>query len=181
VILGPGDTKNYSPLFQLAKQGKLTKAFQGSIEFGYVRDIADAHVNAFYSGKEGESYMLGGVHATWREFFQTINTVVGSGVKVKEISRLAAKASVKAGEWWSWLRGKPCKLTSEMLDLLMRYSKVPTMDALRSRDELGYNASRNLLEMCWLTWQWYKHDHSPSLSKVAVADPAKTGEVVSTM
>ena len=178
VILGPGDTRNYSLLFNLASKGKLTTSFSGSIEFGYVRDIADAHLNAFYNGRGGMSYMLGGVHASWTEFFQTINDVVGSGVTVREYGRLTAKASVKAGEWWSWLRGKKPRIDSGTLNLLMRHAKVPTLEALRSRDEIGYTASRNLRDMCWLTWQWLKHDLTPDLSQVGVASPEESGQVV---
>lgn len=177
VILGPGDTRNYSKLFTLASQGTLNLAFKGSIEFGYVTDIAKAHLEAFYSGREGMSYMLGGVHASWREFFQAINDVVGSGVKVREMGNLAAKAIVKLDSWWSWFRGRQPKLDSGTLNLLMRYSKVPTIQAIESRDELGYASSRNLLEMCWLTWQAMNEPDS-SLSQVGVADSKESGQTV---
>lgn len=76
-IVGPYDY-NYTPqMFSAVKSGLMVAVPQGSSVMGHVRDYALAHEAAFEKGRTGERYLLGGVHATFRELFMTMGRVIG--------------------------------------------------------------------------------------------------------
>lgn len=75
-IVGPYDY-NYTPLmFDTIKKGGLFAVPKGSTVCGHVKDYARAHVAAYEKGRTGERYLLGGVHATYGELFESIGKIV---------------------------------------------------------------------------------------------------------
>ncbi len=75
-IVGPYDY-NYTPLIiDTIRKGAMMAVPKGSTVCGHVRDYARAHVAAFEKGRTGERYLLGGVHATYTELFQSIGRIV---------------------------------------------------------------------------------------------------------
>ena len=64
-ILGPGDTHNWSRLIRLVDHDKLPGVPPGSGAFADVREIAKAQVRAWQAGAFGETYLLGGEHASF--------------------------------------------------------------------------------------------------------------------
>jgi len=158
VILGPGDTRNYSKLFGMAARGKLGWAIPGSIEFGYVHDVANAHVNAYYTGKAGHAYMVGGVRASWRDFFQEIHSVQHLTTKVRTLPLSLARLSCRIASARQFFTGKLPVISLSTLNLLARDASVPAKEAVKSSFEIGYTPQTTLREMVWMQWQSIKHE-----------------------
>lgn len=156
VVIGPHDYRNYSALFNLARDNKIIGAMPGGIEFGYVGDIAKAHVEAYWYGKRCGKYILGGVKASWLEFFETIHAVVGNPKVLRVIP------SWKLRAYCLWLKAKNVLggddpiITSALVDLLAVDASVPLADARKSRDDLGYRPSRTLAQMLEEAYRWRK-------------------------
>ena len=71
-ILGPGDKQNWSRLIRLIDQNKLPGAPPGSGAFADVREIAKAQIRAYQLNKFGETYLLGGKHASFLELIHQV-------------------------------------------------------------------------------------------------------------
>ena len=71
-ILGPGDKQNWSRLIRLIDQNKLPGAPPGSGAFADVREIAKAQLRAYQLTKFGETYLLGGEHASFLELIHQV-------------------------------------------------------------------------------------------------------------
>ena len=76
-ILGPGDQHNWSRMIRMVEKGKLFAAPPGSGNFGDVRQIARAHIEAFHSGRRGEKYLLGGEYAAFADLIRITGEVLG--------------------------------------------------------------------------------------------------------
>lgn len=155
IVVGEHDYNNYAKLFELATKGELFGAFAGGIEFGYVKDIAKAHVEAYWNGREGEYYILGGVKATWKEFFTLICEAVGKPKKVKVIPTWLLKLYCR----WLALWSKKPMVTQPLVDMLAVDANVPAAEALKSQRELRYHPTVNLSEMVNKAYQWWRKHH----------------------
>ncbi len=76
-LLGPQDLHNWARLIQLVDTGKLPGAPPGTGSFADVRQVAAAHLRAFERGRSGESYLLGGVQASFLALVQLIAAELG--------------------------------------------------------------------------------------------------------
>ncbi len=76
-LLGPQDQHNWARLIQLVDTEKLPGAPPGKGSFADVRQVAAAHLRAFEVGRSGESYLLGGVQASFLELVQLIAAELG--------------------------------------------------------------------------------------------------------
>lgn len=76
-IVGPGDTRNWVQLIQKIADQQLPGIPSGSGNFIHVDDVAEAHVRAFESGIDGERYLLGGDRASFLEFIQITQDLLG--------------------------------------------------------------------------------------------------------
>ena len=95
-ILGPGDTHNWSRLIRLVDLGKLPGVPPGSGAFADVREIARAQVRGWQAGKFGETYLLGGEHASFLELVSRIGQELRAETPKRATPALALKAYAQA-------------------------------------------------------------------------------------
>jgi nucleoside-diphosphate-sugar epimerase len=78
VIYGPGDTSGVGAAFRQYLQGKLFGVpARTAFSWGYIEDVARAHVLAFERGRAGESYIVCGPSHTMTEAFQMAQAITG--------------------------------------------------------------------------------------------------------
>jgi len=112
-ILGPGDTHNWSRLIRLVDLGKLPGVPPGSGAFADVREIAKAQVRGWQAGKFGETYLLGGEHASFLELVSRIGRELGRKTPKRATPALALKAYAQAIYGLSLLTRKIPEITPE--------------------------------------------------------------------
>ena len=112
-ILGPGDTHNWSRLIRLVDLGKLPGVPPGSGAFADVREIAKAQVRGWQAGKFGETYLLGGEHASFLELVSRIGRELGRKTPKRATPALALKAYAQAIYGLSLLTRKIPDITPE--------------------------------------------------------------------
>lgn len=76
-ILGRYDARNWATMILLVAKGKLPGISPGGGAFCDAREVAKAHIAAIDRGRSGGSYVLGGVHASYVEVAQIIQSIVG--------------------------------------------------------------------------------------------------------
>ena len=76
-LLGPQDQHNWARLIQLVDTENLPGAPPGTGSFADVRQVAAAHLRAFEVARSGESYLLGGVQASFLTLVQLISAELG--------------------------------------------------------------------------------------------------------
>ena len=72
IAIGKYDYNNYSQIFKDVQKGPFSFSLPGRFAFCHAKDVARAHVQAFYKGRNRESYILGGSYATWDDVFRKI-------------------------------------------------------------------------------------------------------------
>jgi dihydroflavonol-4-reductase len=112
-ILGPGDTRNWARLVQLIDQGRLPGAPPGSGAFADVRQVARAQVAAWQLDRAGESYLLGGEHATFLDLIGRIGARLGRRVPRRATPAFALRAYAHLVELAARLRGREPTITPE--------------------------------------------------------------------
>ena len=112
-ILGPGDTHNWSRLIRLVDLGKLPGVPPGSGAFADVREIARAQVRGWQAGKFGETYLLGGEHASFLELVSRIGQELGRKTPKRATPALALKAYAQAIYGLSLVTRKIPEITPE--------------------------------------------------------------------
>jgi len=75
-IFGAYDKATWSQAFEAVQRGRLPAAPPGGASFCHMRRVAEAHVSAFYKGRTGEHYLLGGVDASFLEVTQAIAKIL---------------------------------------------------------------------------------------------------------
>lgn len=155
IILGEHDHNNYARLFDLASKDALFGAFKGGIEFGYVKDIAKAHVQAYWTGKSGGYYLLGGVKSSWKDFFAEVCFAVGRPKwNLKAIPTWMLKMYCF---WLKMTKDRP-DLTPNLVDMLAVDATVPWEEARRSEADLNYRPTVSLREMVNQAHKWWKQN-----------------------
>jgi len=134
-ILGPGDTHNWSRLFVLVDRGALPGVPPGSGSFADVREIAKAQVRGWRDGRFGESYLLGGDHASFLELIRQVGAALGKPVPGRAMPPWALRAYARLQVGLAALTGREPKVTPEAAEFTAHHLKVDSSKAIR---ELGY-------------------------------------------
>ncbi len=134
-ILGPGDTRNWSRLVGLVDREKLPGVPPGSGAFADVREIAKAQVRAWQIGRFGETYLLGGQHASFLEFVGIAGEMLGRRTPSKATPAWALKGFARLLHGLSLLTGKQPEITPEAAEFTCHHLRV---DSTKARIELGY-------------------------------------------
>lgn len=134
-ILGPGDKQNWSRLIRLIDQNKLPGAPPGSGAFADVREIAKAQVRAYQLGKFGESYLLGGQHASFLDLIQLVGKKLGRKTPKKPIPAFALRLFAKMKYGVSLITRVPPDITPESACFTIHDLKV---DSAKAKRELDY-------------------------------------------
>ena len=75
-IIGPFDSHNWAQMIQAVYNDDVPGIPPGNGIFCHVKDIAKGHLSAYEKGRTGECYLLGGVEATFKEVFNTIERLM---------------------------------------------------------------------------------------------------------
>lgn len=134
-ILGPGDTHNWSRLIRLVDLDKLPGVPPGSGAFADVREIAKAQVRGWQAGKFGETYLLGGEHASFLELVSRIGRELGRKTPKRATPAVALKAYAQAIYGLSLLTRKIPEITPEAAVFTCHDLMV---DSGKAMAELGY-------------------------------------------
>lgn len=153
VILNPGhivgryDTHNWSQMIRMVADDALPGVPPGSGPFGGAREIAKAHVRASERGRRGESFLLGGVHASFAELVATIGDVLGKRVKVRAIPAGALKVVGAVQGFVGGVRGVEPDMTPEKAAIVCQQIRVVSTKA---QDRLDFKAIplRELVAEC---------------------------------
>jgi nucleoside-diphosphate-sugar epimerase len=82
-ILGPGDHHNWSRMIRMVNLKKIPAAPPGGGNFCDVREIARAHIEAFYRGQAGGKYLLGGEYASFVDVVGVAGDILDKRVPAK--------------------------------------------------------------------------------------------------
>jgi nucleoside-diphosphate-sugar epimerase len=134
-ILGPGDTHNWSRLFVLVDRGELPGVPPGSGSFADVREIARTQVRGWREQRFGESFLLGGAHASFLELITLVGAQLGRRVPRRALMPWALRAYARVQVGVAALTGREPKITPEAAEFTAHHLKVDSSKAIR---ELGY-------------------------------------------
>ena len=149
LVLGPGDA-HVGKLLRAIKYRLLRVVPPGGLTLCDVRDVADAHVAALTRGRSGERYVLGGIHAHYRDIADAFGRALGVRGAVAVLPRAALR-----------FLSVPIGLVDQLLPLPIDPANVEQLlvDKFYSCDkaiaELGYR-TRELDESARDTVAWYR-------------------------
>lgn len=134
-ILGPGDTHNWARMFLLIDQDKLPGVPPGSGAFADVREIARAQLAAWRLPAHGESFLLGGVQASFLDLVQTIARELDRKVPEKTLPAGFLRGYARVLDAISRVTGREPSLTPQAVSFTCHHLRVDSGKAMR---ELGY-------------------------------------------
>lgn len=149
-IIGPYDYHNYSQLFTLIDRQKLPGVPAATQTFCHVREVAKAHITAFYRGQKGENYILGGVEVDYLTLVKEIGDILGKKVPKRTTPEWILKLLGRFSLWGSYITGKEPDLTPEKAILIT--SQI-LCNSQKVKNELNYN-SVPLRSMLYDCYQW---------------------------
>ncbi len=150
-IFGAYDKATWSKLFLEVQRGlPLPFAPPGGASVAHMRKVAQTHVAAFYRGRKGEHYILGGPDVTWFDVVQRIAHLLNRpGVKWVLPSSLFLLYGHLEYRISTWLK-RPPMLTPHTAEMLRHTILSDSSKAIR---ELGYNPS-SLDDMLMDCYRW---------------------------
>lgn len=154
-IIGPYTRRNWSGLIRRLYHGTLPGLPPGESTFCHARDVAQAHVSAFYNGRTGHNYLLGGEDASYYEFAQQVGTILHCRVTQKTFSAWNLRAVARVYEWLSYITKKEPLLTPEKAVLGSGKFLCSSDKAVR---ELSYQPAR-LDEMLQDGITWLRNEN----------------------
>jgi nucleoside-diphosphate-sugar epimerase len=134
-IIGPGDKNNWARLIKMIAAKKLPSIPNGAGSFVDVRDVASGIIQAYYHGKIGNNYLLGGTDMNFKEFI----TKVANKLQVKPTSiqlpnsLLMSLAHLK--NLISRFTNKEPDITPESVSII---SDLYACDSAKARADLDY-------------------------------------------
>jgi len=143
IVVGKYDYNNYSQIFNLIKRGKLTRSIPGELAFCNARDVAAAHLSAYYNGKKGETYYLDGEYTTWHDFCCRIANLLNVKKPKKPLPLWFYYLVSHLMLEWQHITKKEALITPELLDLmcLETYDVVTTEEKIKTINDLRYSSS----------------------------------------
>jgi len=134
-ILGPGDRHNWSRLIRLVDTGKLPGVPPGAGAFADVREIARAQVRGWREGLRGETFLLGGQHASFLDLVTRIGAQLGRPVPSRATPAFALKAYARVVDAVSRITGRKPEITPEAAEFTCHKLSVDSSKAIA---RLGY-------------------------------------------
>lgn len=154
-IMGPYDTHNWSQLIKAVYNNDVPGMPPGNGVFCHVKDVAKGHISAFEKGKTGERYLLGGVDATLKEFFNTAERVMGKKESTFVMPAWMMKAAVPFYAIQSMFTGQEPIITNEKYIEATMPKHVNCSKAIK---ELDY-AITPLEEQVRDSYEWLKQEN----------------------
>lgn len=112
-IIGPFDSHNWAQMMQAVYNDDVPGIPPGNGVFCHVKDVSRAHISAYEKGRTGERYLLGGVEATFKEVFNTIERLMGKKESQFVLPKWLLRAVIPFYLLQSKLNGKEPILTIE--------------------------------------------------------------------
>jgi len=141
VILNPGhlvgryDARNWGRLIRMVHDGSLPGVPGVRSRFCHAEAVAGAHVAAAERGRPGETYLLPGVQASFREVLEAIGRRIGKRIPGRDLPtpllRLVARFKVLKAA----VTGREPDLTPEGVALM---TNDPEIASDKAKRELGY-------------------------------------------
>jgi len=133
-IFGPGDTRNWAKLVQLVDQGKLPGAPPGSGAFADVREVARAEIEAWRRRRAGETYLLGGEHASFVELIAKIGAQLGRRTPKRATPAFVLRAYARVLDLASRITRREPEITPEGAMFTCHHLAVDSSKAVRELD-----------------------------------------------
>lgn len=150
-VLGPGDRNNWARLIKMVHDGSLPGVPPGSGAFADVREIAKAQVRAWQAGIRGESFLLGGEHASFLQFARLAAELSGRPAPKRAMPAALLWCVGHASEALSRFTGRMPQITPAAVALTCHHLRVDSGKAIRM---LGYRETplRALMadSMAWM-------------------------------
>ncbi|HEX8793257.1 MAG TPA: SDR family oxidoreductase [Polyangiaceae bacterium] len=154
-IMGRYDTHNWATVIKLVATEKLPGVPPGEGTWGDAREIARAHLAAVDTGRDGERYLLGGVHASYLDVVQIIARLTGKKVPRKATPVWVIRVLGRVSQWGSYFTRKAPTITPEIAAATARPPLLFKSDkAIR---ELGYRVVP-LEETLRDAYEWLKSE-----------------------
>ncbi len=134
-IIGPGDKHNWARLIKMIATKKLPSIPNGAGSFADVRDVASGIIQAYYHGKTGENYLLGGTDMTFTEFVIAVANKLNVKATTVQLPNFLLMTLAQIKNFISRLTNKEPDITPESVTLI---SDLYACDAAKARAELNY-------------------------------------------
>ena len=134
-ILGPGDRHNWARLIVMVDSGKLPGIPPGVGSFADVREIARAQVRAWQRQRFGETYLVGGEHASFVDFVHRVGNAMGKRTPRGAMPAWVLMTFARLSSAWSRVSGKEPDITPESATLVCGTLRV---DSSKAKRELDY-------------------------------------------
>ena len=152
-IVGRYDTHNWATIIKLVATEKLPGVPPGQGTWGAASEIARAHVAAVEKGRDGERYLVGGVHASYMEVVQLVARLTGKKAPRRTTPSWILRIIGRVSQWNSYFTHKAPTITPEIAAATARPPHLFKSDkAIR---ELGFRAVP-LEEMFRDAYEWLK-------------------------
>ncbi len=124
----------------------------------YVDDVVNGHILAMQKGRSGERYNLGGVNASYIEFFNLLAKLTGKKIHLIKLPVWAMMLAGNAMQLYTTITGKPPLLTPPWI---RKYYYDWSISSEKAERELGYNFI-SLEEGLKKTIDWLNSNHKPN-------------------
>jgi len=153
IVLGHYDYDNYSQVFQQICNRRFPIIFPGCINFCHAGDLAEAHVQAYESGRSCTHYTLAGPRASWLELCQIIARLANVKIPQRATPAWALRCIAFFLELTSHITKRRPALSSEVLDLLKDAPDFRYSDVQNVKNDLNYHP-RDLVSTVTDQYQW---------------------------
>lgn len=150
-VFGAYDKVTWSKMFLEIERGlPLPFAPPSGGSVCHARKVAQAHVNAYYKGGQGEHYILGGPNVSWFEVSKSIAKILNKPAPVAALPKLIFRLYGLLEFWISTKIKREPTLTPHTIDLLCEQVYSDSSKAIK---EINYQPS-SLDEMLQDCFQW---------------------------
>lgn len=135
-IIGPGDKHNWARLIKMIAEQKLPSIPNGAGSFVDVRDVAAGIIQAYYQGKSGENYLLGGTDMNFKQFVNNVADKLNVKATKRQLPNFLLMALAETKNFISRITNKEPDITPESVTLI---SDLYACDSAKAKKELNYN------------------------------------------
>ena len=116
-VVGPIDRKSHIQLFHAIINDELPGIPPGKGMFCHVEDVVTALISAFEKGENGEKYLVGGHHLSFKELAHEIQRQLGKNKKIRVIPEWVFHLILPFYTIGSWISKKEPLLTKGKLQI----------------------------------------------------------------
>ena len=134
-IVGRYDTQNWARMVLMFSKDALPGIPPGDGNFANGRAVAEAVVSAASKGQTGENYILGGTHANFKEFLETVAEQTGKPLNLKVTPPFILALLARILSFVSFFTGKRPMITPEEAFFSSHGAQASSEKAVK---DLGY-------------------------------------------